>query len=193
MSKTKKPSIQPTSKDNSVSFEATASLEKLANEVLSHYPEEQKRSAILPILHAIQQRFGYISQPASTWVAQKLGLKLINVSEVVTFYPGLRESPAGESHIRICRTLSCGMAGSQELMDAVCKSAKIDRSHCDSHKNSIATSPCGKWSVEFVECLASCDVAPVCLIGDKLHEKIGLDQIKTLLNKPYQPLTPANS
>jgi NADH-quinone oxidoreductase subunit E len=141
-----------------------AALESKIDEVITHYPVS-RRSATMPLLHLIQEHFGFISDEAISWVAQKLEIEPINVLELVTFYPMYRRKPAGATHIRVCRTLSCAMAGSYELLEKVCKKAGIER-HGHDHGNPIAVSPDGKYSVEFVECLASCGTAPVAMSGD---------------------------
>jgi NADH-quinone oxidoreductase subunit E len=161
-------------------FEVTPALEAEADERISHYPAS-KRSATLPLLHIVQHRFGFISAPAIEWVARKLDLEPIKVLEVVSFYPGFRQSAPGKFHIRVCRTLSCAMGGSYELMERLCELTGIDRSTCDPHHHPIAVSPCGKFSVEFAECLASCGTAPVCLVNDHFHEGVAADKAEELL------------
>ena len=163
-------------------FQVTPELESEADERISHYPAS-KRSATLPLLHIVQHKFGYISADSIAWVARKLDLEPIKVLEVVTFYPGFRQSAPGKFHIRICRTLSCAMGGSYELMDRLCELTDIDRSHSDSHHHPIAVSPCGKFSVEFAECLASCGTAPVCMVNDHFHEGVSPEKAGELLNK----------
>jgi NADH-quinone oxidoreductase subunit E len=160
-------------------FTAAPELDARADEVITHYPE--KRSATLPLLHMVQHQFGFISADAIAWVAGKLGLEPIKVLEVVTFYPGFRQSAPGRFHIRVCRTLSCAMGGSHELMDKLCELTGIDRSQCDPHHHPIAVSPCGNFSVEFAECLASCGTAPVCMVNDDFHEGITSDKAAALL------------
>src|ERR1700733_10444131 len=101
------------------------------DEAITHYPASThhpapKRSASLPLLHLWQEHFGFISDEAVAWIAQKLELSPINILELVTFYPMFRRVPAGKRHIRVCRTLSCAMAGAYELKDAVAKAAGID-------------------------------------------------------------------
>lgn len=164
-------------------FQVTAEIDAEANERISHYPDDKKRSAVLPLLHIVQHNFGFISKEATIWIAEKLGLEEMQVYEVVSFYPGFRERAPGKFHFRICRTLSCAMAGSAELMEKVCELTGIDRSKSDSHHNPIAVSPCGKWSVEFAECLASCGTGPVCLVNDDFHEAISPDQAEQLLSQ----------
>lgn len=158
-------------------FTASPELDQEANERISHYPES-KRSAVLPLLHIVQHRFGFISEEAIAWVAQKLDLEPIKVLEVVTFYPGFRQYSPGKYHIRVCRTLSCAMGGSGELMDELCKEFGIDRGASDSHHHPISVSPCGKYSVEFAECLASCGTAPVCLVNDDFYEGVDVAMIR---------------
>ena len=99
------------------------------DEAITHYPAS-KRSASLPLLHLWQEHFGFISDEAIAWIAQKLELQPINILELVTFYPMFRRQPAGKRHIRVCRTLSCAMAGSYELRDKMAagcgdRSAKV--------------------------------------------------------------------
>ena len=84
-------------------FQVTPELEAEAVERISHYPA-RTRSVMLPLLHIVQHKFGYISAPAIEWVAKKLDLEPIKVVEVVTFYPGFRQSAPGKFHIRVCRT-----------------------------------------------------------------------------------------
>jgi NADH-quinone oxidoreductase subunit E len=158
-----------------------ADLESKIDEVITHYPVS-KRSAVLPLLHLLQHQFRYITDEAVNWVAAKLGLEPIQVLEVVTFYPGFRQSAPGKFHIRVCRTLSCAMAGSYELMDSLCKSANIDRSHVD-HHHPIAVSADGKYSIEFAECLASCGFGPVCMVEDDFYEKVEPSKAGELLAK----------
>jgi NADH-quinone oxidoreductase subunit E len=159
------------------SFATTPELEAEADQRIANYPES-KRSAVLPLLHIVQHRFGFISAEAIDWVAAKLELEPIKVLEVVTFYPGFRQYAPGKYHIRVCRTLSCALGGSAELMEDLCKEFGINREAADPHHHPICVSPCGKYSVEFAECLASCGTAPVCLVNDDFYEAVTVDMMK---------------
>lgn len=167
-------------------FAVSPELEAEAKKRLAQFPENQKRSAVLPLLHYVQHHHGFISSGAIDWVASCIGIEPIKVLEVVTFYPGFRQSAPGQFHIRVCRTLSCAMGGSYELMDQLCKLTGIDRSETDSHHHPISVSPCGRFSVEFAECLASCGTAPVCMVNDDFHEGITPEKADELLKK-YSP------
>lgn len=163
-------------------MEIPKELEARIDEVITHYPVS-KRSAALPLLHLIQEHFGYISKEAVPWIAAKLELEPINIFELVTFYPMFRQEKAGKHHIRVCRTLSCAMAGGYQLMDRMCEAAKIDRSHGGGHGNPIAVSEDGKYSIEFVECLASCGTGPVCMVNDDFYEAVKDEEVPKILEK----------
>ncbi|MBI5770584.1 MAG: NAD(P)H-dependent oxidoreductase subunit E [Verrucomicrobia bacterium] len=157
-----------------------ATLQRI-DELITHYPV--KRSAVLMLLHAIQEDVGYISDPAIEWVAAKLELQPINVYEVVTFYPMFRRQPIGRRHIKVCRTLSCALMGGY-------KTCETFEKEFNTHAGPTEVSPDGEVTVEFVECLASCGTAPVVMIDDELHEKVDCakakqlsDQIKTEAKK----------
>jgi NADH-quinone oxidoreductase subunit E len=157
-----------------------ADFEAKIDEVIQHYPVS-KRSATLPLLHLFQEQFGYISDETIDWIASKLQLQPINVLELVTFYPMFRRESVGKHHIRVCRTLSCAMAGSYELLEHFCQHAKISHGD-DAH---LFKSADGKYSVEFVECLASCGFGPVCMINDDFYEAVASEEVPQLLQK-YQ-------
>ena len=131
-------------------MEVTEELDQKADEAISHYPPEEKRSAALPLLHLVQKQFGFISDDAVSWVAQKLELEPIKILELVTFYPGFRQKAPGKYHIRVCRTLSCAMAGCHQTMEKICEIAGIDRTNV-SHHDPIAVSGDGKFSIEFAK------------------------------------------
>jgi NADH-quinone oxidoreductase subunit E len=70
-------------------------------------------------------------------------------------------------------------------MDQLCKAAKIDRSHSGGHGNPIAVSEDGQYSIEFVECLASCGTGPVCMVNDDFYEGVKDEEVPKILEK-YQ-------
>ena len=139
------------------------------DEVVPHYPV--KRSAVLPVLHLVQEDAGYISAEATEWVAQQLELQPINVHEIVTFYPMFRQKPTGRRQVKVCRTLSCALLGGYQTCAAFERAFNIHRGE---------TSSDGEVTLEFVECLASCGTAPVVMIDDELHEKVDGARAKQL-------------
>lgn len=148
-----------------MSFTVPANLEAELDELITHYPV--KRSAALMLLHALQEHFGWISQEAVEWTAQKLDLQPINVYELVTFYPMFRQSPVGKFQIKVCRTLSCALGGSHALHKHYCEKLGLD-----AHAHGPQTTKDGKFTIEFVECLAGCGMAPVMMCNEDFYEGV---------------------
>jgi NADH-quinone oxidoreductase subunit E len=157
-----------------MSFVIPSELETELNELVTHYP--QKRSASLMFLHAIQEHFGHISKEAVEWTAAKLELQPVNIYELVTFYPMFRQQPAGKYVLKVCRTLSCALGGSHKLHEHFC-----ERLGLDSHGHGIQTTKDGKFSVEFVECLASCGTAPVMMCNEDFYEGVSNEKADKIL------------
>ncbi|MEY2429313.1 MAG: NADH-quinone oxidoreductase subunit [Verrucomicrobiota bacterium] len=157
-------------------FAIPPALEAQLDELITHYP--QKRSASLMLLHAIQERFGYISRQAVEWTAAKLGLQPINIYELVTFYPMFHHKPVGKHHLRICRTLSCALGGSHKLHEHFCRKLGLN---AEIHE--LQTTKDGKVSLEFVECLANCGTAPVMMNNERFHEAVTVKDADKILKE----------
>jgi NADH-quinone oxidoreductase subunit E len=146
-------------------FAVPAALEAEIDELITHYPA--KRSASMMVLHALQAQFGYLSSEAIEWTAAKLGLTPINVYELVTFYPMFRQAPVGRYHLKVCRTLSCALGGAYPLREHLCRKLGLDAG-----AHGPQTTKDGKFTVEFVECLASCGTAPVLMCNDDFYQGV---------------------
>ncbi len=157
-----------------MSFTVPARLEAEIDEIITHYPV--KRSASLMLLHALQEQFGWLSKEAIEWTARKLELRPINIYELVTFYPMFRQEPVGRYVIKVCRTLSCALGGSRELHRRFCEKLGLDE---DAH--GLQTTPDGRFSLEFVECLASCGTAPVMMCNEGFYEGVSQAQADEIM------------
>lgn len=177
-------------------MELSADFLKRIDEAVSHYPVS-KRSAALPLLHLFQEEFGFVSDEAADWIAARLELQPINILELLTFYPMFRRKPAGQTHIRVCRTLSCAMGGSYELIEQFRRLAGIEsgtgehdggpgHNGASGHGDPITRSADGKYSIEFVECLASCGTAPVCMVNDDFYEGVTSESAAADILAKYQ-------
>ena len=132
-----------------------------ADVIIRQYP--QKRSATMPLLHLVQEDRGHITPEDMAWVAEKVGVTPMQVLEVVTFYPMFRQHAIGRRHVKVCRTLSCALRGSYELMESLEKALQCPRG---------STSPDGNFTLEFVECIADCGCGPVVQVDHTLHENV---------------------
>ena len=159
-----------------MTFSIPAPFEVELDELIARYP--QKRSASLMVLHALQERFGWLSKEAIEWTARKLDLQPINIYELVTFYPMFRQEPVGKYVLKVCRTLSCALGGSRELHEHFCTKLGLD-----AQKHGIQTTGDRKFSVEFVECLASCGTAPVMMCNEDFYEGVSNGKADEILAK----------
>lgn len=146
-----------------MSFKVEPEFERELDALMARYP--QRRSAALMFLHAFQERDGHISRPALEWIAAKLEVDPIAIFELVTFYPMFRQQPAGRYVFKVCRTLSCALGGSHELYRHLCEKLGLN-----AHVHGLQTTPDGRFSIEFVECLAGCGTAPVMMVNDDYYE-----------------------
>ncbi len=157
-------------------FEVPSQLEAEIDEVITHYPE--KRSASLMVLHALQDHFGFLSKEAIEWAAQKLELQPINLYELVTFYPMFHEEPVGTYILKICRTLSCAVNGAHRLHHHVC-----ERLGLDPNSHASQTTPDGRITVEYAECLASCGTAPVMMCNAAFYENVSNEKADDVIEE----------
>jgi len=134
---------------------------KKIDQLVPRYPT--KRSAALPLCHLVQEDQGFISNEAMEWIAERLELEPINISEIVTFYPMLRTEPVGQYHVRVCRTLPCALAGAYQT----CRRFEEELDCKVGH-----TSEDGKVTLEFVECHADCGKGPVVMVGEQEYTDI---------------------
>jgi len=131
------------------------------DEVVPKYPE--KRSAALMVIHLVQNELGAVDDPACEWIAERLELTPINIKELITFYPMLREKPWGKRHVRVCRTLPCALRGSYGTCKTLEKKLGVKEGHIRED---------GEFSLEFMECLADCGQGPVVIVDEQTYENI---------------------
>ena len=144
---------------------------KQIEEILTHYPD--KRSALLPVLNLAQAEFGYISEEVMVLVAQLLDLTPPKVYEVLTFYTLLNDRPVGKYLIQLCRTLSCALVGSENILGHLKQRLGIEIGE---------TTPDGLFTLRTVECLASCGTAPVVQINGAFYEKLTREKVDRILD-----------
>ncbi len=123
-----------------------AEIERLAR----RYPG--RRSLLLPVLHMAQEDFGHVGEDVQRMVAEVVGVPIMWVKEVVTFYTMFRERPCGRRLIEFCTNASCMVNGAYELMEETCRMLGIRPGE---------TTEDGLFTVKEVECLGACAGAPV--------------------------------
>lgn len=128
--------------------------------------------ALLPILHAIQDQFGYVPAEATPLIAKSLNLSRAEVHGVVSFYHHFRTTPAGKHTLQICRAESCQAMGSRELETHAKAALGIDY-----HQ----TTADGAISLEPVYCLGNCACSPSVRVGDEVQGRMDAAQLDALI------------
>jgi len=146
-----------------------------AKDILSQYPADKSKSALLPLLHLEQAEFdGWLSVPTMDYVASILNIKPIEVYEVATFYSMYNLAPVGQYLIEVCQTSSCWMCGAEDIIKYLEKKLAVPTGEISAD---------GMFQVKKVECLGSCGTAPMFQIGDKFYEHLTFEKIDTILEE----------
>ncbi len=144
--------------------------------LVARYP--QRQATLLPVLHLVQEDFGYISDEVEELVAQELDIPRAAVSEVVTFYTMFYREPIGKYHIMACHNLSCTLMGAEKLIQ-----------HLEQRLNVKAKAPLGettedgRFTLTRVECLGACGEAPMMQINDTYHLHLTTEKIEKILEE----------
>ena len=140
---------------------------------IAKYPAERRQSAVIPILWLVQKQEGWVSEPAMRAIADLLGMPVIRVLEVATFYTMFQLEPVGKAAlIQICGTTPCMIRGAGELMD-VCRSriGPQDKLSAD-----------GRFTWQEVECLGACVNAPMAQINDYYFEDLSPADLEKIID-----------
>lgn len=129
--------------------------------------------ALLPILHALQDHFGYVDSAAVPIIADELNLSRAEVHGVVTFYHDFRDHAPGRHVVKICRAEACQSVGGR-ASEAHAK----QRLHADFHE----TSADGRYTLEPVYCFGNCACAPAAMIDGKLHGRVTPQRFDQLID-----------
>jgi NADH-quinone oxidoreductase E subunit len=133
----------------------------------------KSRAMLLAALYIAQEQYGWLSEEAIQRVAERLGLTPGQVYSTASFYTMFKLAPQGQYRIQVCEGLSCYLVGGAEpVIDYIKKRLQITNG---------GTSPDGRFSMEIVQCLAACDLAPAIKVNDELYGNISDEKIDQLL------------
>ncbi len=163
-------------------FAVTDKLVEAAQKLVARYPEGKEQSAVLPIIHMVQEKFGYICPEAMPWIAEMCKSTPIHVAGIVTFYPGIHTMCPGKYHFRVCRTIACSLSGGEELIPYICQKIGVNPADM-SDEEPMLVSADGLWSVEPVECLANCGFGPNIMLNETLYSQVTTKTIDELIAK----------
>ncbi|HSV01848.1 MAG TPA: NADH-quinone oxidoreductase subunit NuoE [Phenylobacterium sp.] len=146
---------------------------KAAKRWIANFPAGRQASAVIPILWLVQKQEGWVPEPAIRAVAELLGMPVIRVLEVATFYTMFMLEPVGtHALIQVCGTTPCQLRGSEALME-VCKRRIGPHDH---------RSADGKLYWQEVECMGACANAPMAAIDDAYYEDLTPEAFERLID-----------
>jgi NADH-quinone oxidoreductase subunit E len=141
---------------------------------IAKFPEGRQQSAVIPLLWLVQKQQGWVSEPAIRLVAETLGMPVIRVYEIATFYTMFMLEPVG-SHalVQVCGTTPCMLRGANDLK-SICQRRFGDRDHLSAD---------GKVTWQEVECLGACSNAPMAAINDYYYEDLTPETFEQILDE----------
>lgn len=147
-------------------------LRKKIDAYLTRY--ETRRSAILPVLHSIQDEYGWIKEEHIEELHTKYDLNRVHVKEVITFYDIYKDEPTRKFVLRFCDNFTCRMLGSTAAIHRI-------EGHIEKLEKELgADCP---FSLEKFPCLGKCDDAPVMLVNKERVAKVTEDRVDEVLSK----------
>jgi NADH-quinone oxidoreductase subunit E len=160
--------------DEGPAFTFTPERRAQLDDIVSKYPSDQKRSAILAALYLVQEQQGYLTANGMRHVAGILEMTPAQVEDVATYYVMFYKEPVGKHVLQVCRTLSCALLGAERVTEAL--SEKLGLKVGETDKSGLFT------LLEF-ECLGACDRAPIVMINNEhWHEKVKPEDVGKLVD-----------
>lgn len=139
-------------------------------ELTTHYP--RREAALIPALHLVQERFGYISDASIEQLSEVLGVSRVEILGTLTFYTMFRREPSGRFHINVCKNLSCTLVGSRDMAAYLSEKLNIRTGQ---------TTEDGLFTLGLVECLGACSEAPVMEIDGEYFFRLTPDKVDEIL------------
>ncbi|HEX7712067.1 MAG TPA: NADH-quinone oxidoreductase subunit NuoE [Sphingomonadaceae bacterium] len=160
-------------------FAWTADNAARAKELIARYPEGRQQSAVIPLLDLAQRQVGaetntqgWLPLPVIEFVARELGMPIIRVVEVASFYAMFNLVPVGRFHVQVCGTTPCMLRGSDDLLDA-CYRRGMKKGHVTAD---------GLFTLTEVECMGNCATAPMVQINDDNYEDLTPERLDAILD-----------
>ncbi|MSO42839.1 MAG: NADH-quinone oxidoreductase subunit NuoE [Candidatus Planktophila sp.] len=155
--------------------------------IIKRYP--RSRSAIMPLLHFVQSRVGFVNGEGIELIAKLLTLEAAEVSAVATFYTQYKRSPVGEYHVGVCTNTLCAVMGGDAIFAGL-------KEHLGLENDGVTAD--GKVSLEHIECNAACDYAPVVMANWEFYDNQTVQSAKDLVDSmqsgnPKPPTRGANT
>ncbi len=142
------------------------------DEILEHYPEEPE--FLIFLLQDIQSAYGFISKESMQMVSDYTGVPITQAYSVATFYQSFRLEPIGEHELRVCLGTACHLKGGQRIVEELERKLNIKAGE---------TTEDMMYTLDTVNCVGACALAPVLLADEKYETNITASKIKKILKK----------
>lgn len=135
--------------------------------------------ALIPVMHEIQDIFGYLPEEALQLVSKELEIPMAEIYGVATFYSFFSLEPKGEYIIRVCMGTACYIKGAQAVLDRLSQELNVPVQ---------GTTADGKFTLDATRCLGACGLAPVITIGEKVYGRLTANEIPKILKQMRTPV-----
>lgn len=143
----------------------------IMDSIVKRYP--RSRSAIMPLLHFVQSRVGFVNGEGIELIAKILSLETAEVSAVSTFYTQYKRKPVGDYHVGVCTNTLCAVMGGDAIFAGL-------KEHLGVENDGVTED--GKVSLEHIECNAACDYAPVVMANWEFYDNQTVQSSKDLVD-----------
>jgi NADH-quinone oxidoreductase E subunit len=144
---------------------------KRVEEIASRY--EERASAVMPLLHYVQELRGYLGEEELAYIADFLEIPRVRAYEVATYYTMYTVKPRGKHLIQVCRNLSCTLGGAEGIVEFLKKELDVEVG---------GTTADGVFSLVEVECIGACDKAPAIMINGDHHGPVTPESLREILD-----------
>jgi NADH:ubiquinone oxidoreductase subunit E len=143
-------------------------------QAIEHMVDDARKNkwALIPLLQAIQNKFGYIPPESIPYISQSLGLFPCQIQGVITFYSQLYTEPRGKNTVRVCRGTACHVRGGKTILKLVKQQLNIEEDE---------TTEDMEYTLETVACIGVCALAPNIAIGNTVHGHMNPRKVERLL------------
>lgn len=142
----------------------------LIKEICASFNNEE--GELINVLHQVQHKLGYLPAEVQELIARELNMSAAKVYGVVTFYSFFTMLPQGENPISVCMGTACYVRGAEQVLDELKRQLKIEVGE---------TTPDGKFSINALRCVGACGLAPVVMVGEKVHGRVAPADVKKIL------------
>lgn len=132
------------------------------------------KGALIPVLHEIQDIYGYLPEPVLQLVSAELNLPMSEIYGMASFYHFFSLTPKGENVVHVCLGTACYIKGAQAILDRLSTELKVPVQ---------GTTEDNKFTLEATRCLGACGLAPVMTIGEKVHGRLAANHIPKILKE----------